>query len=65
MKRLVKAICIIMLFLTMVSAVPRPGETVLPGHDFSLYNYETGKKWNLAQHHDGNSVVALITGSIC
>lgn len=66
MRLLVKAVCIIMLLMLIASAQPNVGNTVLPGNDFTMYSYVTPEQtWNLDQHHDGNSVVALITGSIC
>ena len=66
MKLLVKAVCIVALFVTIASAQPNTGDQVLPNHDFTMYNYlAPDQPWNLAQHHDENTCVALITGSIC
>ncbi len=66
MKLLVKAVCIVTLLIAIASAQPNTGDQVLPSHDFTMYSYLTpDQPWNLAQHHDGNTCVALITGSIC
>jgi len=66
MKLLVKAIGVILLLTFIASAQPNAGDQVLPNNDFTMYSYLTPEQtWNLDQHHDGNTVVALITGSIC
>lgn len=65
MKLLIKAGVLALLCITFLYAVPSKGSTVLPKGEFNMHDYVTKKNWNLSQHMDDNTVIGLITGSIC
>lgn len=65
MKLLVKAVVIALLCIAFLYAVPKKGSSVLPQGDFNMHDHITKTNWGLSQHMDGNTVIGLITGSIC
>ncbi len=65
MKLLLKAVFVLLICMAVLYAVPRVGSKVLPSGAFDMHDYVTKKNWNLEQHMDGNTVIGIITGSIC